>query len=66
MYSGDSGRRDRHSSRDLEQAQPENPLGFLLEGEAQLVEDLLRRLAIKYGMIDAWKRGKKPEDEAVS
>lgn len=47
----------------LEQSQPENPLPFLLEGEARWWEIYCANLEIKYGMIDAWKRGKKPEDE---
>jgi tetratricopeptide (TPR) repeat protein len=48
----------------LEQSQPENPLAFLLEGEAQWWKIYCANLEIKYGMIDAWKRGKKPEDDA--
>jgi tetratricopeptide (TPR) repeat protein len=50
--------------RGLEQAQPENPLGFLLEGEAQWWKIYCAGSQVKYGMVDAWKRGKKPEDEA--
>ncbi len=47
----------------LEQAQPENPLGFLLEGEAQWWKIYCANSQLKYGMVDAWKRGKRPEDE---
>ena len=50
--------------RNLEQAQPENPLPVLLEGEARWWKIYCSSLEIKYGMIDAWKRGKKPEDDA--
>jgi tetratricopeptide (TPR) repeat protein len=50
--------------RNLEQSQPENPLAFLLEGEARWWKIYCANLEIKYGMIDAWKRGKKPEDDA--
>jgi tetratricopeptide (TPR) repeat protein len=50
--------------RSLEQSQPENPLPFLLEGEAQWWKIYCANLEIRYGMIDAWKRGKKPEDDA--
>jgi tetratricopeptide (TPR) repeat protein len=50
--------------RNLEQSQPENPLPVLLEGEARWWKIYCANLEIKYGMIDAWKRGKKPEDEA--
>ena len=63
MYSGDP---DAAITilRNLEQSQPENPLAFLLEGEARWWKIYCANLEIKYGMIDAWKRGKKPEDEA--
>ncbi len=50
--------------RNLEQSQPENPLPVLLEGEARWWKIYCSSLEIKYGMIDAWKRGKKPEDDA--
>lgn len=50
--------------RPLEQAQPDNPLPFLLEAEAQWWKIYCANLEVKYGMVDAWKRGKKPEDEA--
>ncbi len=50
--------------RNLEQARPENPLPVLLEGEARWWKIYCSSLEIKYGMIDAWKRGKKPEDDA--
>jgi tetratricopeptide (TPR) repeat protein len=63
MYSGDP---DGAIAilRTLEQSQPENPLPFLLEGEARWWKIYCSALEIKYGMIDAWKRGKKPEDDA--
>ena len=62
MYSGDP---DGAVAllRNLEQSQPDNPLPFLLEGEARWWKIYCANLEIKYGMIDAWKRGKKPEDE---
>jgi len=63
MYSGDP---DGAITvlRKFEQTQPENPLPVLLEGEARWWQIYCANLEIKYGMIDAWKRGKKPEDEA--
>jgi tetratricopeptide (TPR) repeat protein len=63
MYSGDP---DAAIAilRNLEESQPENPLAFLLEGEARWWKIYCSNLEIKYGMIDAWKRGKKPEDDA--
>jgi len=62
MYSGDP---DAAIAilRSLEQSQPENPLPFLLEGEARWWKIYCANLEVRYGMIDAWKRGKKPEDE---
>jgi tetratricopeptide (TPR) repeat protein len=63
MYSGDP---DAAIAilRNLEPSQPENPLVFLLEGEARWWKIYCANLDIKYGMVDAWKRGKKSEDEA--
>jgi tetratricopeptide (TPR) repeat protein len=63
MYSGDPDGAIA-MLRNLEQSQPENPLPFLLEGEARWWKIYCSNLEIKYGMIDAWKRGKKPEDDA--
>jgi tetratricopeptide (TPR) repeat protein len=62
MYSGDP---DAAIAilRNFEQTQPENPLPVLLEGEARWWKIYCANLEIRYGMIDAWKRGKKPEDE---
>jgi tetratricopeptide (TPR) repeat protein len=48
----------------LQAAQPENPLGFLLEAEAQWWRIYCANSSVKYGMIDAWKRGKKAEDDS--
>ena len=63
MYSGDP---DGAVAilRNLEQSQPENPLPVLLDGEARWWKIYCSNLEIRYGMIDAWKRGKKPEDDA--
>src|SRR5271170_6283541 len=63
MYSGDPDGAIA-TLRNLEQSQPENPLPVLLEGEARWWKIYCANLEIKYGMIDAWKRGKRPEDEA--
>jgi len=63
MYSGDP---DAAIAilRNFEQTQPENPLPVLLEGEARWWKIYCANLEVRYGMIDAWKRGKKPEDDA--
>jgi tetratricopeptide (TPR) repeat protein len=50
--------------RALQRSQPENPLPFLLEGEAQWWKIYCSNSDVKYGMVDAWKRGRKPEDES--
>ena len=63
MYSGDPDGAIA-TLRSLEQSQPENPLPVLLEGEARWWKIYCANLEIRYSMIDAWKRGKKPEDEA--
>jgi tetratricopeptide (TPR) repeat protein len=47
----------------LELAQPQHPLGFLLEGEAQWWKIFCANSQVRYGMVDAWKRGKRPEDD---
>jgi len=62
MYSGDPDAAIA-MLRNFEQSDPANPLPFLLEGEARWWQIYCADLEIKYGMIDAWKRGKKPEDE---
>lgn len=49
--------------RQLQQSQPENPLAFLLEAEAMWWQIYCDNAEVRYGMIDAWKRGKKIEDE---
>lgn len=48
--------------RTLEEAQPEDPLGYLLEGEARWWKIYCAAYEIKWGMIDAWKRPKAAGD----
>lgn len=50
-------------ARNLERSQPDSPLGFLLEGEAQWWRFDCAAYEIRYGMVDAAKRGKKSEDD---
>ena len=52
------------SARAIEQSQPENPVGYLVEAEALWWKTYCEACEIKWGMLDAWKRGKKPEDDA--
>lgn len=51
-------------ARSLEQSQPDHPLGYLLEAEAQWWEMYCQALEIKWGMVDGWNRKKRPEDLA--
>jgi tetratricopeptide (TPR) repeat protein len=47
----------------LEQAQPDRLLGYLLEGEARWWKRYCAACEIKYGIFEASKRGRDPEDE---
>ena len=51
-------------ARSLQQSQPDQPLGFILEGEAEWWDRYCAAAEIKYAMVDAWKRSKEPGDEA--
>jgi tetratricopeptide (TPR) repeat protein len=50
--------------RALQQAQPEHPLGYALEGEALWWKRYCGALEIKYGIVDSWKRSREPGDDA--
>jgi len=50
--------------RALQQAQPEHPLGYALEGEALWWKRYCGALEIKYDMVDSWKRSREHEDDA--
>lgn len=63
IYSGDTDAAVA-TAHDIEQAQPDNPVGYLLEAEAQWWKMYCAACEIKWGMLDAWKRGKEPEDPA--
>jgi tetratricopeptide (TPR) repeat protein len=62
LYNGDSGAAIA-AARKIQSAQPDHPLGYLLEAEARWWQRFCAALEIKYGMIEAWKRSKEPEDE---
>jgi hypothetical protein len=47
----------------FEREQPHNSIGYLLEAEAQWWKIYCAACDIKWGMVDAWRRGKKPEDD---
>ena len=62
IYRGDSDAAIT-AAHAIEQAQPDSPIGYLLEAEAQWWKMYCAACEIKWGMLDAWKRGKKPEDQ---
>jgi len=49
--------------RRLQQEQPQHPLGYLLEANAAWWKIYCTACEIKWNMIDAWKRGKRAEDD---
>ncbi|MGH9683175.1 MAG: hypothetical protein ACRD4S_06155 [Candidatus Acidiferrales bacterium] len=61
IYDGDPGAAIAIARR-LEQSRPEHPLGYLLEDEALWWNTYCAACEIKWGMLDAWKQGKLPED----
>ncbi|HTZ98700.1 MAG TPA: hypothetical protein VMB02_00100 [Candidatus Aquilonibacter sp.] len=62
-YSGDSDAAIA-TARRIESEQPQSPLGFLLEAEADWWKTYCAACEMKWGMLDAWKHPKSPEDDA--
>jgi tetratricopeptide (TPR) repeat protein len=62
IYNGDTDAAIA-TAHGIEQAEPDSPVGYLLEAEAQWWKMYCAACEIKWGMLDAWKRGKKPEDQ---
>lgn len=50
--------------RKMQQTNPDDPLGFLLEGEALWWKRYCIACDVKYGFIESWRHGKDPGDEA--
>jgi tetratricopeptide (TPR) repeat protein len=50
--------------RKLQLAQPDHPLGYLLEDETRWWKRYCAACEVRYGMVDSWKHGKDPGDEA--
>jgi tetratricopeptide (TPR) repeat protein len=48
----------------IERSEPDSPIGYLLEDEAEWWKMYCAACAMQWGMLDAWKRPKAPEDEA--
>jgi hypothetical protein len=63
IYSGDPDAAIT-TARSIESDQPQSPLGFLLEAEADWWKIYCADCEIKWGMLDAWKHPKAREDEA--
>jgi tetratricopeptide (TPR) repeat protein len=61
LYSGETERAIERF-RGLQQAQPAEPLGYLLEANALWWKFYCEACEIKWNVIDAWKRPKLPED----
>src|SRR5579863_2071312 len=49
-------------AREMEKAQPDHPLGYLLDAEAIWWKRYCAACEIKFGMVDAWKRSKESDD----
>lgn len=52
------------TARALEQSQPDSPVGYLLEDEAAWWKMYCAACTMQWGMLDAWRRPKGPEDDA--
>ncbi len=62
IYGGDSDAAIV-SAHQIERAQPDGPVGYLLEDEALWWKTYCAACEIQWGMLDAWKRPKAPEDD---
>lgn len=51
-------------AHDFEQALPDHPLGYLIEGEAKWWKRYCAACEIKYGILEAWKHTKDADDSA--
>ncbi len=63
LYNGDTDAA-LERFRSLENQQPDDPLGYLLEADARWWQIYCRSAEIKWGMVDAWHREKLPADSA--
>ena len=51
-------------AREIEKNQPDHPLGYLLEAEADWWTIYCEACQIKWGMVDDWNHGKRPSHDA--
>jgi hypothetical protein len=63
IYSGDPDA-GISTAREIQSAQPQSPVGYLLEGEAEWWKFYCEACEIKWAQFDAWHREKIPADEA--
>jgi tetratricopeptide (TPR) repeat protein len=63
IYSGDPDAAIA-TAHSIEQAHPDSPVDYLLEDEAEWWKMYCAACATQWGMLDAWKRPKAPEDQA--
>jgi tetratricopeptide (TPR) repeat protein len=63
IYSGDPDAAIA-TARGIEQAQPESPVGYLLEAEGDWWKTYCAACEMKWGMLDAWRRSSGHEDDA--
>jgi hypothetical protein len=63
IYSGDPDAAIA-TAHSIESEQPQSPVGYLLEDEADWWKIYCADCEVKWGMFDAWKHPKKREDEA--
>ncbi|MGA8870089.1 MAG: hypothetical protein WA434_05380 [Candidatus Acidiferrales bacterium] len=63
IYSGNSDAAIA-TAHNIESEQPQSPVGYLIEDEADWWKIYCADCEIKWGMLDAWKHPKKREDEA--
>lgn len=63
IYSGDPDAAVA-AARAIERDKADEPLGFLLEGEALWWKRYCDACEVKYGMVEAWAHSKRPEDES--
>lgn len=62
IYNGDAGRAVV-LARSIEEAEPQDPVGYLIEGEALWWERYCQACEVKYGMVEAWNHDKRRDDE---
>lgn len=63
IYSGDPDSAIG-AAREIQKAQPESPVGYLLAGEAEWWKFYCEACEIKWGQFDAWHREKQASDES--